>query len=157
MARDGSSPFCRSINPYIARNWSLPGPGRLFFLHTISRACPERALFREPFFSLLTIYLAATGGVKERKDMNKEQPFSLKKPTRDRKCYQYKIPGMTCYRSTGKTTKRDAKEFVLELIEGKGPKTRETVTIASFSQSLFVPGQCEYLEDKDARGEPVSR
>ncbi len=48
-----------------------------------------------------------------------KQAYSISKAAKEQTCSRYKVPGMSCYRSTGKTTKREATELVLNLLSNK--------------------------------------
>ncbi len=84
------------------------------------------------------------------------KPYSISKPPKGRKTYRYKLPGMSSYRSTGKTTRAAAEKYVIGLAKGEFHDNTENMTLKAFAAKMFVPGECNYLKRKLSRDKPIS-
>ncbi len=71
-----------------------------------------------------------------------KQPFTLHKRGR---YWYYKLAHEKTPYSTGKTTKAEANEVAIAVLNGNTHATSKEVTLAEFTKTFFVPGECKWL------------
>lgn len=69
------------------------------------------------------------------------RPYSISKPSKGRRTYRYRLPGMTSYKSTGKTTRAEAERYVLAILNGEIDTDTEKTTAGDELKKKTVTGQ----------------
>ena len=83
-----------------------------------------------------------------------KQPFTLHKRGR---YWYYKLAHEKTPHSTGKTTKAEANKVAVAVLNGDTHSTSKDITLAEFTKTFFVPGECKWLHRKQRKGKNITK